>query len=51
MSTEYIIVSERVGEPGASFTPAEGVNVQALLDGGFITKKTARQAKTTTNEE
>jgi hypothetical protein len=50
MNTEYIIVSERVGEPGASYTPAEGVNVEALIAGGFITKKTSRQSKTTTEE-
>lgn len=47
----YTIVSERVGTPGDVYTPAEGINVQALLDGGFITEKTSRQAKTTTTEE
>jgi hypothetical protein len=51
MNIEYIIVSERVGKPGASFTPAEGVNVEALLAGGFIARKTSRQNKTTTTTE
>jgi hypothetical protein len=51
MNIEYIIVSERVGEPGASYTPAEGVNVEALLAGGFIARKTSRQNKTTTTTE
>ena len=46
----YVIVSERVGTPGDVYTPADGINVQALLDGGFITQKTSRQSKTT-NEE
>jgi hypothetical protein len=45
MSIEYIIVSPRVGEPGATFTPVDGVNIDALLDGGFITKKISRQPK------
>ncbi len=33
---KYIIVSELVGEPGSEFVPEKGVNVDALLDGGFI---------------
>jgi hypothetical protein len=47
---EYTIVSPRLGNPGDAYTPAEGINVEALLDGGFITKKTARHIKPT-NEE
>lgn len=34
--SKYIIVSDLVGVPGEEFIPAEGVNVEALLDGGFI---------------
>jgi hypothetical protein len=33
---KYIIVSELVGTVGAEYVPAEGINVEALLDGGFI---------------
>ena len=34
--TEYRIVSPLVGEPGSVFTPKPGINVEALLAGGFI---------------
>lgn len=30
------IISELVGNPGDEFVPAEGVNVEALIEGGFI---------------
>lgn len=33
---KYVIQSERLGKIGDSFEPAEGVNIQALIDGGFI---------------
>jgi hypothetical protein len=32
----YLVVSPLVGEPGSVFTPKAGVNVDALLAGGFI---------------
>lgn len=32
----YRIISARLGEPGAFWTPVEGVNVEALIAGGFI---------------
>lgn len=41
----YEIVSPRVGTPGAPFTPAPGVNVEALLAGGFIKQSTKAAAK------
>lgn len=44
----YIIASDRVGVIGASFTPDEGTNVQALLDAGFIELAAAKSAKTNT---
>jgi hypothetical protein len=47
--TTYIIISERVGTPGEVFTPAEGVNVDALLAGGFI--KTSPGVKKTSKTE
>ena len=34
--SKYIIVSELVGTPGDEFVPGEGINVDALIDGGFI---------------
>ena len=33
---EYRIISERVGELGSVFVPKQGINVEALLAGGFI---------------
>lgn len=40
---KYIIVSELVGTPGDVFVPAEGINVEALIEGGFI--KTEKPTK------
>jgi hypothetical protein len=47
--SKYIIVSDLVGEPGTAFTPGECINVEALLEGGFI--KTETKTKTTTTED
>lgn len=33
---KYIIISELVGTPGHEFVPADGINVDALIEGGFI---------------
>lgn len=44
---EYIVVSFRVGVPGAPWHPREGVNVQALLDAGFIRRAEAREPSPT----
>jgi hypothetical protein len=33
---KYVIQSERLGKIGDSFEPAEGVNIEALIEGGFI---------------
>jgi hypothetical protein len=42
----YVIVSPRLGTPGDKYEPAEGVNVQALIDGGFIsTDKPKKSSK------
>ena len=49
MTTEYEIVSERCGKPGAPFIPAPGVNVDALVQFGFIKPK-SRQTKKTKEE-
>jgi hypothetical protein len=34
----YQIVSPRVGTPGDEFVPVAGVNLDALIAGGFIIK-------------
>ncbi|HSG60660.1 MAG TPA: hypothetical protein VLA24_04425 [Pseudomonadales bacterium] len=41
----YKIVSPRVGTPGDTYTPVEGVNVEALLAGGFIVKSKPKTTK------
>lgn len=33
---KYVIQSIKVGEIGDIFEPTEGINISALLDGGFI---------------
>lgn len=51
----YTIVSPRVGTPGEEYTPREGVNIDALLQGGFIIKtakpKPSKSDKVTPNKE
>jgi hypothetical protein len=42
---KYIIVSELVGTPGEEFVPPEGTNVEALIEGGFITTKKSTTEK------
>lgn len=34
--TKYLIKSDKVGNVGDEFIPDEGINVDALLEGGFI---------------
>lgn len=41
--TKYVIQSDKIGTVGDEFIPAEGINVDALLEGGFIS--TADDAK------
>ena len=40
---KLVIVSDLVGTPGEEFIPEEGINVEALLGGGFI--KTEKPTK------
>ena len=53
----YTIASTKLGIIGDPYVPADGINVQALLSGGFIveqsTPKPKKPAKTSTdtNEE
>jgi len=48
MST-YTVISELVGEPGTQFIPEEGINVEALIEGGFI--KSDSKTKTAKTED
>ena len=34
--TKYIIQSDKIGTVGEEFIPTDGTNVDALLEGGFI---------------
>jgi hypothetical protein len=53
----YLVASRRVGIVGDPYIPAEGINVEALLDGGFIVEQSTLKLKkpaktiTDTNEE
>lgn len=53
----YKILSPRVGTPGDEYVPVEGVNIDALLTGGFIIEvgkpktSTAKGAKIPSNKE
>lgn len=38
--TKYVIESNKIGTVGDEFIPAEGINVEALLEGGFISTAT-----------
>ena len=47
----YKIVSPRLGTPGDEFVPGEGVNIEALIAGGFVVDTAVKKpAKTTTDE-
>jgi long-subunit fatty acid transport protein len=51
----YVILSERIGTVGAKYTPAPGVNIDALIAYGFIgqgsTTKAPKSAKTETDTD
>ena len=42
----FIIASERLGKIGDPYTPKDGINIDALLAGGFIVR-----AEVSTTEE
>ena len=48
----YTIISSRIGNPGDVFTPNDDTNVDALIEGGFISsdKTAAKSAKTNTTK-
>lgn len=33
---KYVIKSERLGAIGSLFEPGKGINIEALIEGGFI---------------
>jgi hypothetical protein len=49
----YTIIAENVGTPGEKYIPADGINIEALLDGGFIKsdKAPTKSAKTVETSE
>lgn len=46
----YKIISPKVGEPGTTFTPEEGVNVEALIAGGFVEDTNTAPGKSAKNK-
>jgi hypothetical protein len=40
----YIIISPRLGTPGDEFIPQEGVNIDALLNGGLISTDSVKKS-------
>ena len=53
---KYVVISPRVGIPGEPYIPVGGVNIDALIAGGFIEQSTVKapkgaKTKTDTNEE
>ena len=44
----YTIIAENVGTVGDEYVPVEGINIEALLEGGFIKsdKTPTKSAKT-----
>jgi len=47
---KYEIISPRVGEPGAEYVPEDGVNVDALVEYGFIKVSKTTKAPEKENE-
>ena len=43
----FLIASERLGKIGEPYTPKDGINIDALLAGGFIVER----AEVSTTEE
>ena len=42
----YVVISPRVGTPGQPYEPTDGVNIDALIEGGFIsTDKPKKSSK------
>jgi hypothetical protein len=46
----YTIISPRLGTPGEEFIPQEGVNIDALLDGGLISTDSIKKSSKVKSE-
>ena len=46
----YTIISPRLGNPGDQFIPEEGVNIDALLDGGLISTDSVKKSSKVKSE-
>jgi hypothetical protein len=46
----YKIISPKVGTPGDVFEPADGINIQALIDGGFVEETHTTPGKSAKNK-
>ena len=42
---KYTILSDLVGTPGEEYVPEEGINVEALIEGGFIKQQKPTKEK------
>ena len=42
---KYIINSAKVGTVGDEFIPVQGINIQALIEGGFIVEQSTDTVK------
>jgi hypothetical protein len=47
---QYFIISPRLGTPGDQFIPEDGVNIDALLDGGLISTDIAKKSSKVKSE-
>jgi hypothetical protein len=46
----YTIISPRLGNPGDEFIPGEGVNIDALLEGGLISTDSVKKSSKVKSE-
>jgi hypothetical protein len=46
----YTIISPRLGTPGDPYIPAEGVNIDALLNGGLISTDSVKKSSKVKSE-
>ena len=46
----YTIISPRLGTPGDPYIPAEGVNIEALLNGGLISTDSVKKSSKVKSE-
>jgi hypothetical protein len=46
----YKILSPKLGTPGDVFEPADGINIQALIDGGFVEETHTTPGKSAKNK-